>query len=245
MNLQEYPTHIKNDIEDQSLQLLCRIKESIIVIGGWGVRAHAQQKHERYTIDIDAVADEKSIQKTKKILSSQGLSCRSTEWGFQLYTPYKPSFPLSKQEEELVLPELRVEISGPRITELQTDHYFEFSLTSYAKKKVSFHNQNKSLFIKVPPVADLTAVKLGLPADYKNIFDSIVLLQFTSIKDVVTSIKRNNSWDEMVLRRIPNYIGRLHDKNSLVHRIAIDARIDIKKSEKKLCDICDILKGKQ
>ena len=192
MNLQEHPTRIKNDIEDQSLQLLSLIKDS------------------------------------------EGLSCRSTDWGFQLHTPYKPSFPLSKQERELVLPELRVEISGPRITELQTDHYFEFSLTDYDKKKICFHS-----------LADLTAVKLGLPGDYKNIFDSIVLLQLTSIEDVISAIKRNDSWDEMVLRRIPKYIGRLHNQNSLVHRIAVDAHIDIKKSEKKLCDIRNILRAKQ
>jgi hypothetical protein len=245
MNLQEHPTRIKNDIEDQSLQLLSLIKDSLVVIGGWGVRAHAQKKHGRYTLDIDAVADEKGVQTTKNILSAHGLSCRSTDWGFQLHTPYKPSFPLSKPERELVLPELRVEISRPRITELQTDHYFEFSLTDYDRKKICFHSLDRALFIHVPPVADLTAVKLGLPGDYKNIFDSIVLLQLTSIEDVISAIKRNDSWDEMVLRRIPKYIGRLHNKNSLVHRIAVDAHIDIKKSEKKLCDIRNILRAKQ
>ena len=35
MNLQEHPTRIKNDIEDQSLQLLSLIKDSLVVIGGW------------------------------------------------------------------------------------------------------------------------------------------------------------------------------------------------------------------
>ncbi len=33
MNLQEYPTRIKNDIEDQSLQLLSLIKDALVVIG--------------------------------------------------------------------------------------------------------------------------------------------------------------------------------------------------------------------
>jgi len=245
MNLQEYPTRIKNDVEDQSLQLLSLIKDSLVVIGGWGVRAHAEKNHGRYTLDIDAVADEKGVQKTKNILSSEGLSCQSTDWGFQFHTPYEPSFPLSEQERKLVLPELRVEISGPWIKELQTDHYFEFSLTDYETKKICFHTVDKALFIQVPSVADLTAVKLGLPADYKNIFDSIVLLQLTSLKDVISAIKKNDSWDEMVLRRIPRYIGRLHDQNSLVHRIAVDAHIDIKKSEKKLSDIHNILRTTQ
>lgn len=49
----------------------------------------------------------------------------------------------------------------------------------------------------------------------------------------------------MVLRRMPKYIGILHDQNSLVHRIAVDAHIDIKKSEKKLSDIHKILRTTQ
>lgn len=95
--------------------------------------------------------------------------------------------------------------------------------------------------IKVPPVADLAAVKLGLPADYKNIFDAIVLLQQTSTIEVVSSIKNNDSWDEMVLSRLSRYRGRLQDKNSLVHRIALDADIDIKNIEKKLYEIYSML----
>ena len=71
MNLQEYPTRIKNDIEDQSLQLLSLIKDSLVVIGGWGVRAHAQKNHKRYTLDIDAVADEKGVLKTKNFRTTQ------------------------------------------------------------------------------------------------------------------------------------------------------------------------------
>jgi hypothetical protein len=242
MNLQEFPVHIKKDIEDQSLQLLSLINDGIVVIGGWGVRAYTQENHQRYTLDIDAVSDKKGIQKTKSILISQGLSCRDTEWGFQLFTPYKPSFTLNTQEQKLQLPEMRIEISDPRITEHMTDHYFEFSLTDYNRKKIHFHTlDDKTINIKVPPIADLTAVKLGLPADYKNIFDSIILLQYTTINDVISSIKRNDSWDEMVLRRIPKYRGRLQDKNSLVHRIAVDARIDIKDMVKKLSEIHRIL----
>lgn len=241
MNLQEFPTRIKNDIEDQSLQLLSQIHDDLVVIGGWGVRAHAQSNHKRYTLDIDAVTDKKGLQKTKKILISQGLNCRNTEWGFQLYKPYMPSFPLHVFEQKLKLPEIRIEISGPRITEHQTDHYFEFSLTHYQTKKIHFHTLDKTLLINVPSIADLTAVKLGLPADYKNIFDAIVLLQQTRVIDVVTAIKRNDSWDEMVLRRLPKYQGRLRDQNSLAHRITVDAHIDIKNIGKKLSEIQNIL----
>jgi hypothetical protein len=34
MNLQEFPTRMKNDIEDQSLQLLSMIHDDLVVIGG-------------------------------------------------------------------------------------------------------------------------------------------------------------------------------------------------------------------
>ena len=34
MNLEQFPTEIKNDIEDQSLSILEKIKDRIIVIGG-------------------------------------------------------------------------------------------------------------------------------------------------------------------------------------------------------------------
>ena len=99
--------------------------------------------------------------------------------------------------------------------------------------------------IRVPPIEDLAAVKLGLPADYKNIFDSLILLQMCHIDDVVASIQRNNHWSELVLRRLPKYIGRLHNQKSLVYRIAMDARIDIKKSESRLSAIQRILETMQ
>ena len=196
MNLQEYPKHIKEDIEDQSLHLLALIKEYLVVIGGWGVRAHAKENHGRYTLDIDAVADEHGLHQVKNILAQNGLDCRITDWGFQLHKPYEPSFPLSKEEQKLDLPELRIEISGPRITERKTTHYFEFSLTDYKEKNIRFHATGKSLLIHVPPVEDLAAVKLGLPADYKNILDSLVLLKLCSIEEIVAVIRRNNRWGE-------------------------------------------------
>jgi hypothetical protein len=37
-----------------------------------GVCAYAQNNHKRYTLDIDAVTDEKGLQKTKNILISAG-----------------------------------------------------------------------------------------------------------------------------------------------------------------------------
>ena len=47
MNLEDFPEPIKKDIEDQSLSILEQIKEDIIVIGGWAVRALTGDKHSR------------------------------------------------------------------------------------------------------------------------------------------------------------------------------------------------------
>jgi hypothetical protein len=53
MNLEELPEPIKKDIEDQSLSILEHIKDDIIVIGGWAVRALTGDKNGRYTLDIE------------------------------------------------------------------------------------------------------------------------------------------------------------------------------------------------
>ena len=47
MNLEGFPESIKKDIEDQSLSILEHIKDDIIVIGGWAVRALTEDKHGR------------------------------------------------------------------------------------------------------------------------------------------------------------------------------------------------------
>jgi hypothetical protein len=39
MNLEDLDREVKEDIEDQSLEILALVKDEIIVIGGWAVRA--------------------------------------------------------------------------------------------------------------------------------------------------------------------------------------------------------------
>jgi hypothetical protein len=56
MNLQEFPTRIKNDIEDQSLQILSQIHDALVIIGGWGEFVHMHKKIINHcTLDIDAI----------------------------------------------------------------------------------------------------------------------------------------------------------------------------------------------
>ena len=196
MNLQEFPKDLKNDIEDQSLAILETIKDNIIVIGGWAVRALTGEKHARYTLDIDAISSEDNLKKLKKELENAGLESRHSDWGTQFYQKYKPKMKIIDQEmcEKISKIELRIELSKPKIREFRTHHYFEFSLTDFVTKNIAFHNKDSTIFIRVPPVESMTAVKVGLPVDYKNNFDSAVLLQISDIDKVIEVIKNNDNW---------------------------------------------------
>lgn len=236
MNLEELPEKVKKDIEDQSLSILKTIKDDIIVIGGWSVRAHAGEKHARYTLDIDGIAAEKELLKIKKKLKKINLKSRDSEWGLQFYQKYRPETKITdkdvrKRTNQL---ELRIELSGPIIKEFQTHHYFEFSLRDYVTRKIPFHNKDSEVEVNVPPVVSMTAVKLGLPADYKNNFDSAVLLSICDIDKAIATIKDNDDWGEMVLRRLPKLKGRIIDPGRLENLLLLNAKIDIREYIRKL-----------
>ncbi len=230
MNLEDFPEKIKEDIEDQSLSILEFIKNDIIVIGGWAVRALVGKKHGRYTLDIDGVTDEKNLANISKKLKNVGLNICRKEWGIQFYQKYRPSVDISKKiDNEVNKIELRIEISGPRIKESESDHYFEFSLTEYEKKEISYHFKNKKISFYVPCAEDMAAVKLGLPVDYKNNYDAQMLLTICDVEKVIRIIKSNDNWKEMVERRMPKIIGRLSDRDRIEHILALNRGIDIKK----------------
>ena len=229
MNLEDFPEPIKKDIEDQSLSILEQIKDDIVVIGGWAVRALTEDKHGRYTLDIDGVTDAKKMSEIESKLSAIGMNIRKNEWGIQFSYKYIPSIQIPEDikgaTEQL---ELRIEISGPRIKESQTHHYFEFSLTEFEEKEISYHLKEDKVRVKVPLVEHMAAVKLGLPVDYKNNFDSQVLLDICDVEKVIEIIKANDDWKEMVIRRIPKLIGRLSQKDRLEHILAVNNDINIK-----------------
>lgn len=238
MNFEDFPVKVKNDIEDQSLSILEHIKDDIIVIGGWAVRALLGEKHGRYTLDVDGIANEKNIDNIINKLKKVGLNVNREEWGIQFYQKYKPSIDISQDitlEVEKI--ELRVEISGPRIKESESDHYFEFSLTEYEEKDISYHNKDKKVSVRTPYAEDMAAVKLGLPVDYKNNYDAQMLLNECNVEEVVKRIKSNDNWIEMVIRRMPKIIGRLNDKERAEHILAISKGINIKKQISLLREI--------
>jgi len=236
MNLEEFPEGVKKDIEDQSLSILEVIKDDIIIIGGWAVRALAGASHARYTLDIDGIADEKDLPAITKKLYNIGLESRVSDWGTQFFKKYEPKLKIMDQQvlDRVSEVELRIELSKPKIKEFQTRHYFEFNLKDRITKDIPFHNKKCSINIKVPPVESMAAVKLGLPVDYKNNYDSAVLLQICDIKKVITTIKNNDDWYEVVLRRIPKLKGRITNPDRLENMLLINTRINIKDHIKKL-----------
>lgn len=236
MNLEELPEDVKKDIEDQSLKILEVIASRIVVIGGWATRAHLGEGHHRYTLDVDGVADEPTLQELRGIFVDMGLSEEPVDWGIKFFKKYEPSVDVPKDSLPLVEQvQLRIEISPPRIREYQTHHYSEFSLTDYKIKNISYHNIERSVNARVPPIEHMAAVKLGLPVGYKHNFDAAMLLQKSDIEKVIHSIKSNDDWASLVvLRRMPKLKGRIKERGSLENTLALGAGLDIKEHIKRL-----------
>ncbi len=235
MNIEQFPEAIKNDIEDQSLSILELIMEDIVVIGGWAVRAHLGKDHHRYTLDVDGVTDRHTLVKVQGKLESVGFDTRKPEWGIQFLKPYEPSFKIPIYlENEVKDTQIRIEISEPRIFESNSPHYFEFSLTDHITRQIPYHNSDRSVRTKVPPIEHMTAVKLGLPVDYKNNHDAAMLLERSDIEGVVKIILENDDWKNMVLRRLPKLKGRISQIGQLENTLALAAGLNIKEHIQRL-----------
>jgi len=228
LNIQEIPTIFREDIEDASLAILSEINDRLILIGGWAVRAHLGQSHGRFTLDVDGVADERDLTAIRERLETLGLKEVRTDWGVKFWSKYSPRYPVPDQvKSALEGVELRVEISGPRTQDIETHHFFEFSLTEYDTKEIAYHRRDRSLAVRVPPIETMAAVKLGLPVDFKNNHDVVGLLQVCDRDAVVREILRTDDWCEMVLRRIPKLVGRIRQRGRLENALAIERGIDI------------------
>lgn len=244
MNLEEFPDIVKYDIEDQSLTILKHITDDLMVIGGWAVRALSGSRHARYTLDIDGVTEERKIPKIAKILKEIGLKPEVSDWGIMFYKKYTPKVEITKPEllKRVSKVKLKIELSGPRIKELQTHHYFDFNLNNFITKNISYRNKNSTIDIKVPSLETMAAVKLGLPVDYKNNFDSAILLLSSNVGEVIKIIKNNDDWAKLVLRRLPKSKGRINDSNRLENMLLKNAGINVKDHLKNLKYIETMLK---
>lgn len=243
MNIEDLPMEIRDDIEDQSLALLEGLANDIIVIGGWGVRAHLGAGHRRHTLDVDGVMAEGALPDIARRLEAMGLQVERAGWGIRSRVKYSPRVEVPDAARSAVDGvELRVEVSGPRIQELRTHHYFEFSLTEYQRRSVAYHGQPKELIIKVPPKEHLAAVKLGLPVDFKNNLDATLLLQTCDVREVARVIRANDDWREMVIKRIPKLKGRISQPGRLENAVAARAGVVIHEHLARLSELEGMLR---
>lgn len=245
MNQQDLSENVKKDIEDQSLEILGSIQDDIIVIGGWGARAHLGKNHYRFTLDVDGVTDKTTLEGLHKVLSTYGFKEEIVEWGIKFFKKYEPNVDISPDDKPTVdITELRIEISPPRIKESNTHHYFDFSLTDFDTVEMHYHNREGSVMARVPPIEDMAAVKLGLPVGYKHNHDAAMLLKFSDVEEVIDSIKKNDDWADLVLRRMPKLKGRIKDKGRHENTLASKAGLDIKEHIRRLEHIERELKKK-
>ncbi len=243
MNLEQLPKQVKEDIEDQSLEILEMITPQIVVIGAWGVRAHLGAEHQRYTLDVDGVTDEKSLDELRGLFKSMGFNEETAKWGIKFFKKYSPKVEVPDDLKELINKiEIRMEISPPKIKEYDTHHYFEFRLTEFDIKEIPYHLKNESVKVRVPPLEEMTAVKLGLPVDYKNNHDAAMLLRISDVDKVIMSIESNDDWASLVLRRMPKLKGRISQAGRLENTLALAARLNIKEHVRKLQRIENAIK---
>jgi len=235
MNLEQLPQPVKEDIEDQSLEILEKIASKIVVIGGWGVRAHLGERHHRYTLDVDGVTDEGTLGELQEQFTSMGFNEEAVEWGIKFFKKYEPRVKIPDELKELVREvELRIEISPPRIKEHETHHYLEFSLTDHVVQEIPYHGKGGSVKVQVPPLEGMTAVKLGLPVDYKHNHDAAMLLRISDVDKVIQTIKSNDDWASLVLRRMPKLKGRISQPGRIENTLALAAGLDIKEHVRTL-----------
>ncbi len=243
MSIEDLPVEIRDDIEDQSLALLEGLAADLIVIGGWGVRAYLGTGHRRHTLDVDSVMDEGALPDLARRLEEMGLHVERAGWGIRSRVKYSPRVEVPDAARSAVDGvELRVEVSGPRIQELRTHHFFEFSLTEYLERSVAYHGQPRELVIRVPPKEHLAAVKLGLPVDFKNNLDATLLLRTCDLREVARVIRASDEWREMVLRRLPKLKGRISQPGRLENEVAVGAGIVIHEHLARLVELEGMLR---
>jgi hypothetical protein len=236
MNLQEFPKIVKEDVEDQSLSILEMVKDDIIVVGGWAVRALVDERHARYTLDVDGVVAEERLSEVWKKIEDTGLEPEKMDWGTRFFRKYEPGVEITDRNvsEQARRLQIRIDISGPRIPQRDTEHYFEFSLDDFVLKELGFHGKKSNVTVKVPPARTLAASKLGLPRHFKHRFDSAVLLEICDVDEVIETIRRTDAWYEMVLKTIPKQKGRMARAETWEEAAFLNAGISARDYVRKL-----------
>ncbi len=77
-------------------------------------------------------------------------------------------------------------------------------------------------------IEHMTAVKLGLPVDYKHNHDAAMLLWKSDVDKVVQAIKSNDDWGSLVLRRMPKLKGRINQPGRIENTLAVAAGLNVR-----------------
>lgn len=235
MNIELLTREMKEDVEDQSLEVLAGIASDVVVIGGWAVRALAGPLHGRYTLDVDAVAGPEGLERVRDVLGRLPLEPRQRPWGVSYAMAYVPRVPVPEADRpKLEGLELRIEVSGPRIYDIDGRHFFDFPLDEAINRELRDHAGGRVLGVRVPPLARMAAAKLGLPLDYKNSFDTVVLLTLADVDEVVRVILATDEHKDLVLRRLKKLAGRLKARDRYEWQLAGRLGLDLDENAAKL-----------
>jgi hypothetical protein len=192
------------------------------------VRALGGPLHGRYTLDVDAVAGTDALERVHGLLGAFPLERREHPWGVSYGMTYVPRVPIKEADRpKLEGVELRIEVSGPRIHDIDGKHFFEFPLEDVVPQKLHSHAGNLTVQVRVPSPARMAAVKLGLPLDYKNSFDSVVLMTLVDTEEVVRIILTTDDWRDLVLRRLKKQAGHLRARDRFEWRLAERMGLDL------------------
>ncbi len=136
-------------------------------------------------------------------------------WGYRATIPYEPKREIDMKRDNL---KIKVEISRPRIYEIDEYHYFEFDLEKTVEKKVVSMDESIQVLIQVPNINYFVANKLGLPPLFKNMYDGCLLILKSNVDKVSNLIKSIDDWNELAQSRISKTLESLRDEGSTLRR---------------------------
>ena len=228
MNVERIPQEVRDDIEDQSLGILEAVADHLVVIGGWAVRAVLGPVQGRFSLDVDAVAAPEGIEIVRRVFEDMGFDLLETERGVRMFAPYDPKVDVRDLDPEVLEGiEVRLEVSGHRMYDVETKHYYEFPPEETERRQLRYHCQDREVTVTVPTRERLAANKLGLPVDFKNNYDAAMLLAVSDVDRVIEIIRETDDWRAMVLRRGPKQIGRFRQTGRIERVLAQNAGLDI------------------
>ena len=212
VSLHDLPEEIKRHIEDESLNVVEKLRASsisFILIGGWAARAIGGVDHDRYTFDVDGVLGSNSdFDAIAVILSDEGMEVTKFHWG-QTYSrrlklPLNLTQKLSGEQRDLVSKsKIKLELSTSRIYSADSKYFFDFRMDESRELEINTRS-GRSVRAAVALPQYVVASKLGI-SDWKNIYDVGVLHKKTTVGELVQVIDSSDNWKELVRRKIVRF----------------------------------------